>query len=89
MNEIKIILSSIKSGAPNPGEVANRTNLPRYEVLVLFKVLEKLGLIETIYARGSHKVYKLTRKGEEILEGLEKGLTIDIVIKDNNISSKM
>ncbi|MEM0374165.1 MAG: hypothetical protein QXV69_04265 [Sulfolobaceae archaeon] len=83
---IKQILSTIKAGALNPGEVASKTGLPRYEVLAAFHIFEALGLIELIYSRGSHKVYKLTKKGEEVLEGLEKGLTIDIVVKESDIN---
>ncbi len=82
MYEIKVILEAIREGAVNPGEVVIKTKLPRYEVLAIFHVLEGLGLIETIYSKGSHKVYKLTKKGEEILEGLERGDSIDIVTKE-------
>jgi len=81
---IRQILSSIKSGAVNPGEVVVRTGLPRYEVLAAFHILEGMGLIELVYSRGSHKVYRLTKKGEEILEGLEKGLIIDVIVKEKN-----
>ncbi|WP_369611679.1 winged helix-turn-helix domain-containing protein [Sulfurisphaera javensis] len=81
MYEIKLILEAIKEGHVNPGEVVIYTGLPRYEVLALFHVLEDLGLIETIYSKGSHKVYRLTPKGEEILEALEKGMQIELNVK--------
>ncbi|EZQ03196.1 hypothetical protein CM19_10245 [Candidatus Acidianus copahuensis] len=81
MYEIKIVLEAIKDGALNPGEVVVKTGLPRYEILALFHVLEGLNLIEAIYSKGSHKVYKLTKKGKEILEGLEKGLELEIAVK--------
>lgn len=83
MYEIKVVLESIRDGAVNPGEVVIRTKIPRYEVLAIFHILEGLGLIETIYSKGSHKVYKLTQKGEEILDALEKGYEIDIVTKES------
>ncbi|MCI2415085.1 MAG: hypothetical protein MPF33_07600 [Candidatus Aramenus sp.] len=82
MYEIKVVLEAIREGSVNPGEVVIKTKLPRYEVLALFHVLEGLGLIETIYSKGSHKVYRLTKKGEEILEGLEKGDVIDVVTRE-------
>ncbi|BFI74046.1 MULTISPECIES: hypothetical protein [Sulfurisphaera] len=81
MYEIKLVLEAIKKGHVNPGEVVVYTGLPRYEVLALFHVLEDLKLIETIYSKGSHKVYKLTEKGNEILNALEKGLEIEINVK--------
>ncbi|EHP68586.1 MAG: hypothetical protein RXS23_07135 [Metallosphaera yellowstonensis] len=81
MHELKIVLQAISEGALNPGEVVLRTRLPRYEVLAIFHVLEGLGLIETIYSKGSHKVYTLTQRGEEVLEGLSKGGTLEVKIK--------
>lgn len=87
MYELKIILEAIKDGALNPGEVVVKTKLPRYEILAAFHILEELGLIETIYSKGSHKVYRLTSKGEEILEGLEKGNTIDFIVKSQDLTA--
>ncbi|ARM75730.1 hypothetical protein [Acidianus manzaensis] len=84
MYEIKVILEAIKDGAVNPGEAVIRTKIPRYEVLAIFHVLEGLGLITTIYSKGAHKVYKLTKKGEEVLDGIEKGYEIELVIKNHN-----
>jgi len=81
MYEIKLVLEAIKKGHINPGEAVIYTGLPRYEVLALFHILEELKLIEIIYSKGSHKVYKLTEKGEEILEALQKDLEIEITVK--------
>lgn len=86
MYEIKAILEAIKNGAVNPGEAVIRTKIPRYEVLAIFHVLEGLGLITPIYSKGAHKVYKLTKKGEEILDALEKGYQIELVAKNNQIN---
>ncbi|WP_338599662.1 hypothetical protein V6M85_10375 [Sulfolobus tengchongensis] len=83
MYEIETILEAIKDGAVNPGDAVIRTGLPRYEVLALFHILEELGLIEPIYSKGSHKAFRLTKKGEEVLEGLKKGYEISIVVKTN------
>lgn len=88
MYEIKVILQSIRDGAVNPGEAVIRTKIPRYEVLAIFHVLEGLGLITPIYSKGAHKVYKLTVKGEEILEAMEKGYGIDIVAKTQPINDQ-
>ncbi len=73
-----MVLSAIKDGALNPGDVVVKTGLPRYEVLAIFHVLEGLQTIKPIYSKGSHKVYKLTDKGLQILEALEKGGKITI-----------
>jgi predicted transcriptional regulator len=85
MYEVKIILESISNGHVNPGDVVAKTGLPRYEVLAVFHLLEGLGLIETIYARGSHKVYRLTRKGMDILEGLESGYKMEVIVNKNSV----
>lgn len=87
MYEIKLVLEAIKNGHVNPGEAVIYTGLPRYEVLALFHVLEELKLIETIYEKGSHKVYRLTEKGEEILEALQKNVEVEITVKKNSIES--
>ncbi|BBD71719.1 hypothetical protein HS1genome_0108 [Sulfodiicoccus acidiphilus] len=80
MEEIKSVLSAIRDGALNPGDVVVKTGLPRYEVLAVFHVLEGLGLIRQIYSKGSHKVFKLTDKGLEILQALEKGSNVTITV---------
>ncbi|QGA55532.1 hypothetical protein GFS03_10995 [Sulfolobus sp. E5-1-F] len=87
MYEIEIVLNAIKEGAVNPGDAVIKTGLPRYEVLALFHILEELGLIEPIYSKGSHKAFRLTKKGEEILEGLKKGYELHVFVKPNLIQS--
>ncbi|BBG24601.1 hypothetical protein [Sulfuracidifex tepidarius] len=88
MYELKVVLQSIRDGHVNPGDVVAKSGLPRYEILSMFHILEGLGLIETIYSRGSHKVYRLTKKGAEILDGLENGYNVEMTIskthKENN-----
>ncbi|QKQ99701.1 hypothetical protein GWK48_04220 [Metallosphaera tengchongensis] len=78
MYELKLVLEAISEGALNPGEVVVKTRLPRYEVLAIFHVLEGLGLVETIYSKGSHKVYKLTERGKQVLDGLERGEVLEV-----------
>lgn len=80
MYELKVVLQSIRDGHVNPGDVVAKSGLPRYEILSMFHILEGLGLIETIYSRGSHKVYRLTKKGTEILNGLENGYGIEMTL---------
>ena len=87
MYEIEIVLDAIKNGALSPGDVVVKTNLPRYEVLALFHIIEGLGLIEPIYSKGSHKAFRLTKKGEEVLEGLKKGYEIDLVVRPPNVQT--
>ncbi|MCE4607264.1 MAG: hypothetical protein F7B59_08080 [Desulfurococcales archaeon] len=66
---VKTILRSLQNSPKAPGDVVSETRLPRYLVLASFRCLEELGLIETFYSRGSYKLYVLTDKGQEILEG--------------------
>ncbi len=56
-----------KKGAANPGDIVAETGLPRYLVLAAFHVLHELGMIELIYSKGSHKVYRISEKGREYL----------------------
>lgn len=56
----------------SPGDAVSKTGMPRYLVLAAFKALEELGFIEPIYAKGTHRVYKLTPLAERFLElGIE------------------
>ena len=87
MYELKLVLEAISDGALNPGEVVVKTGLPRYEVLAIFHVLEGIGLVETIYSQGSHKVYRLTDKGKEVLEGLEKGEILEVRTKAQSLEA--
>ncbi len=62
------ILRSLESSPKAPGDVVSETRLPRYLVLASFRCLEELGFIETLYSRGSYKLYVLTDRGRELLE---------------------
>jgi predicted transcriptional regulator len=73
---LQILRSLQEKEAANPGDIVMSTGLPRYLVLAAFQILEELGFIKLIYHRGSHKVYKLSEKGEEYLS--EAGLSISV-----------
>lgn len=64
------ILLSLKNRIASPSDVIANTGLPRYEVLAAFHILEALGLIELVYARGNYKLYTLTAEGEKLIEVL-------------------
>ena len=66
------ILSLVsEKGLLAPGDAASLLGAPRYRVLAAFHCLEELGLIEAVYKRGSYKVYRISRLGEEVLARLE------------------
>ena len=64
-------MASMKGRVVTPGDVVSLTGLPRYEVLATFHVLEALGLIELMNAKGNYRVYKLSNLGERLLKVLE------------------
>ncbi|MCE4614707.1 MAG: ArsR family transcriptional regulator [Desulfurococcales archaeon] len=68
---VRTILMSLQNSPKAPGDVVSETRLPRYLVLASFRCLEELGLIETLYSRGSYKLYVLTEKGQGFLEDEE------------------
>lgn len=72
----------MERGPINPGDAVNLSSLPRYQVLAGFKIMEELGLIEVIYSKGSHKVYKISNKGETILKLIKEGKQFDLIIKE-------
>ncbi|GBF08422.1 hypothetical protein apy_01470 [Aeropyrum pernix] len=74
---IYAVLKAIgENGVLTPGDAVRVVSAPRYRVLAAFQVLEELGLAETIYSRGSHKVFALTSLGRKVLLAVENGLTI-------------
>jgi len=77
--KLRLILEELDKAPRNPGDIAGKTGLPRYEVLASFHVLEALGFVTTIYSRGTHRVYRLTGLGEKLLQALRLGsFEIDI-----------
>ncbi|BCU68680.1 hypothetical protein HS7_21170 [Sulfolobales archaeon HS-7] len=86
MSTLKRILEAfVNREVLNPGEAVVITSLPRYEVLAYFHIMEELDLIECIYSRGSHKVYQLTDKGKEVLDGMKEGKIIDVVVRESDM----
>jgi len=66
---MKILKALRNRDAANAGDIVNMTGLPRYYVLAAFQILKELGFIELIYSKGSHKVYRISEKGLNFLEG--------------------
>ena len=58
-----------------PGDVVVETGLPRYMVLAVMQCLEALGVIEQVYAKGSHKLYAATPLAAKLLHALKAGAT--------------
>ena len=77
---LKRILESMVGRVVTPGDVVALTGLPRYEVLATFHVLEALGVIEVINAKGNYRVYRLTTLGVELLKALQEGEQVLITV---------
>ncbi|BAN90750.1 hypothetical protein [Aeropyrum camini] len=74
---IYTVLKAIgENGVLTPGDAVRVVSAPRYKILAAFQMLEELGLAETIYSRGSHKVFTLTSLGRKVLIAIESGLTL-------------
>jgi DNA-binding transcriptional ArsR family regulator len=70
--EVGVILEVLealdKAGVASPGDVVIATGKPRYLVLSALKLLEELGLVEPIYSRGTHRIYRVSRLGYLVME---------------------
>lgn len=88
MSTLKAILEAFSNEEVlNPGEVVVMTKLPRYEVLASFHILEELDMIEVVYSKGSHKAYRMTERGKEVLEALKENLPINITVVREGIKA--
>lgn len=85
---LKSILSSMRGRVVTPGDVVALTGLPRYEVLAAFHVLEALGFIEVVHAKGNYKIYKLSDLGERLLEALEEAEEFMISIGQTQLEAE-
>ncbi len=79
-SRLKRILESMVGRVVTPGDVVALTGLPRYEVLATFHVLEALGVIEVINAKGNYRVYKLSSLGLELLNALQESEQVLITV---------
>ncbi len=79
-SRLKRILESMIGRVVTPGDVVALTGLPRYEVLATFHVLEALGIIEVVNAKGNYRVYKLSGLGIELLKALQEGEQVLITV---------
>ncbi len=63
------VLAALRSeGVAGPGDLVAKTGMPRYLVLSTFRCLEELGLVELVYAKGTHRAYKLSTLGLRLLD---------------------
>ncbi|HID80470.1 MAG TPA: transcriptional regulator [Ignisphaera sp.] len=75
------ILEALRDRIASPSDVIASTGLPRYEVLASFHILEALGIVKVVYARGNYKLYKLTEAGYRLLDVLSRGTEFTIKIE--------
>lgn len=75
------MMESMLDRVVTPGDVVSLTNLPRYEVLATFHVLEALGIIKVVNAKGNYRVYRLTPIGVKLLKVLESSEELLIEVR--------
>jgi DNA-binding transcriptional ArsR family regulator len=73
MNRVKKLLDSMYGRLFTPGDIVASAGLPRYEVLAALHILEELGVIELVIAKGNYRVYRLSKLGEKLYKALEAG----------------
>jgi alkylated DNA nucleotide flippase Atl1 len=78
---LRNIIASMRGRVVTPGDVVALTGLPRYEVLATFHILEALGIVELMNAKGNYRVYRLTDLGEKLLEALDKDYEIGLTVQ--------
>ncbi|MEB2836218.1 MAG: hypothetical protein GSR80_000240 [Desulfurococcales archaeon] len=62
------LLKALRSvGMASPGDMVAVTGMPRYLVLSAFKFMEELGLVDVVYSKGSHRIYRISVLGERLL----------------------
>ena len=63
------LLKALRSvGMASPGDVVAVTGMPRYLVLSAFTFMDELGLVDAVYSKGSHRIYRVSRLGERLLD---------------------
>jgi DNA-binding transcriptional ArsR family regulator len=85
MNRIKKLLDSMYGRLFTPGDIVASAGLPRYEVLAALHILEELGVIELVIAKGNYRVYKLSKLGEKLYKALEagQGLALSVEVAES------
>jgi len=75
------ILEALRDRIASPSDVIASTGLPRYEVLASFHILEALGIVKVVYARGNYRLYRLTEAGYKLLDVLSRGMEFTLKIE--------
>ncbi len=70
---IAVLEAIVSRDLVSPGDVVVETGLPRYMVLAFFQCLEALGVVETVYSKGNHKLYTSRPIARKLLEALRSG----------------
>lgn len=65
---LEVLRALREAGIASPGDLVASTGMPRYLVLSAFRCLEELGLVERVYAKGTHRAYRVSSLGLRILD---------------------
>lgn len=86
---LRRIIEAMVGRVFTPGDIVNITGLPRYEVLATMHVLETLGIIELINAKGNYRVYRLTELGLKLLKALQRAEKVIINVVEEGESTEV
>ncbi len=86
---LRRIIEAMVGRVFTPGDIVNITGLPRYEVLATMHVLETLGIIELINAKGNYRVYRLTELGLKLLKALQRAEKVIINVVEGGESTEV
>jgi len=79
--KLAVLLAAMSDRIVSPSDLVSATSLPRYEVLAACHILEALGLIKQVYARGNYKLYTLTETGRKLLDAISRGSEFSLEIR--------
>ncbi len=79
---VEILKAFNDAGPLSPGDVAQKLSVPKYKALATVSCLYELGLLESVYSKGSYKIFRLSDLGRELLLRVESGHEAEEVIRN-------
>lgn len=73
----------------SPGDVAQKLNVPRYKVLATIQCLSELGFLESLYSRGSYKIYQISLLGKNALERLKSEESLRDILEESLMNENL
>lgn len=80
------VLRTFRDAGPlSPGDIAQKLGVPKYKALAMVSCMHELGLLETVYSKGSYKIYRVSKLGIELLAKADKGQSVEAAISSTLI----